>query len=207
MPSAYTAPVESGEIKDLNGFAWRCARAFASLIRMRDCSLDASVPLEVVPDTRRMEEQLALNQSEVLRLRGLSKPEIQARIDAEHADAVSYYWAAKKKRAAVLTRYAAMRLEVAAWSPPTPDHVGLKDFMLAQLRESEDFDCREPEQVRAKPSPEAWLADQLEYLERQIHFREERISAERTGCFRATVWLQALRASVGDPPCKVPAGK
>ncbi|VTR91619.1 unnamed protein product [Gemmata massiliana] len=31
---------------------------------------------------------------------------------------------------------------VRAWEPPSTDHENLKQFMIDQLRESIDFDCR-----------------------------------------------------------------
>ena len=41
MPTGYTSGVQDGSIKHFNEFVWDCARAFGSLIHMRDDRRDA----------------------------------------------------------------------------------------------------------------------------------------------------------------------
>ena len=72
-----------------------------------------------------------------------SKPdeELLAIKTEEDKDSLERYHKNVEKSAAIKTRYDAMESQVLAWEPPTPDHQGLKNFMLNQIVDSRKFDA------------------------------------------------------------------
>lgn len=99
-------------------------------------------------------------------------------------------------------RYETMLAQVSAWEPPTPEHNGLKDFMLQQITESIKFDCSSDYDDPPTRVPGAlWLHQRIERTRDRIsrHAAEYEKEVERTeGRNR---WLKALRDSLNG--CKI----
>ena len=133
MPTGYTHDVQTGKVTEFKQFALNCARAFGALITMRDDPMDAPVP-DKIEASSYSAQRFAESKERLAQLR-LMTPE-QAEIAAfnAHQEATEY---AARRNAETDTeneRLDAMLTKVLAWAPPTPEHVGVKDFMAEQLR-------------------------------------------------------------------------
>lgn len=196
MPTGYTADVQSGKITKFSDFALRCARAMGALIEMRDEPMDATIPKKLGGARNDYQEhELKKAQERLAKLEGMSpeKAEKEAtKANKAKMDAHLEYEAAKAKERA---RYEAMLEKARAWSPPTTDHQGLKDFMCSQLSESIDFDCFKSEAPKPETGAE-WLKRELASAKRDMaHHTEEILKAKKRGDGRQE-WLDQLRKSL-----------
>ena len=187
MPTGYTAPIYEGEEMTFEQFALRCARSFGALVSMRDEPIDAPIPDEFKVDAyyqKDYEEAKAAYENFI------QNPPTDEELEKSYARYVQKETdraqKANEERALGRKRYEAMLTKVLKWEPPTPEHVNLKDFMIGQLKDSIDFDCKE-----YKPH----ICGKQEYMEheRSGKFYEDnlRVSKERLekaiqSCDRAT---------------------
>jgi hypothetical protein len=107
-----------------------------------------------------------------------------------------------KRDADLKAKYEAMLEQVEAWTPPTPEHVGVKKFMIDQLKISISFDCgigRDRNTVMQLDGA-AWLAKKIAACEACVarHELEHAKELERTeSCNK---WLSDLRESLKAAP-------
>lgn len=185
MPTGYTADVADGKVTDFEEFAFQCAHNFGALIELRDQSKDAPIP-EFQPSEytrKRLDEaQANLRAVEAWSLDEAAMD--QAAVRAVTTAAGEEYAAEKRETEA---RYRAMLEQVEAWTPPTTDHDGLKDFMRSQLEESIRFDCS-PLGAWFDPEPEV---DAEEYRLRQV------VQAAKELASAATAWDEEVQRT-GD---------
>ena len=196
MPTGYTSKVATGEVTKFSDFALLCARAFGATIDMRDDPLDADIPTRFEPSPH-YKDCIARDQAEIDRLRGLSKPEIQAERDEEERKREAERERYLSKMAEQKARYEAMLDKVSSWVPPTHEHVEMKRFMMEQLTQSIDHDCQ-PSKYREDETPpaEEWLKARVKKLEENVKswalFYEKEV--ERTQ--GRNKWLADLRRSI-----------
>ena len=193
MPTGYTYPVVDGKITEFPDFAMTCARAFGALIMMRDDPTDAPIPDEVAPEPyyeKRVVEALA-------RL-----GEVQAMTDQE-ADTAAFaeYEAAKASRAKFLAdkdieaaRLNAMLKKVRKWSPPTPDHVEMKKFMIDQLIISMPGNYTPSSPVELDGA--TWRKETIVRLADEVVQAKADLAKEIERASGRTNWIKALRASL-----------
>jgi len=98
-------------------------------------------------------------------------------------------------------RYEAMLAQVKAWTPPTSEHQGLKDFMVEQLEESIDFDCGTdyltvPERLTGAAHKE----QQLHSARWNVYYHTEHGEADKKRANERTTWVRALRQSFAESP-------
>lgn len=196
MPTGYTHAVQDGKITEFKDFAMVCARAMGACIMMRDDPSDAEIPAEFKPSTYNA-DRLVEARDELARLHGMT-------IDQRDAAARKHYEAEKaswdKYEAGKVTsraRYQAMIEQVKSWTPPTPDHDGMKTFMLEQLTQSIDFDCgpsygKPPIQMKR----EDWFAQAVAKAEKDIAYHTEENAKEVERSRKRTEWVAALRRSL-----------
>lgn len=199
MPTGLTAIIHDGDAT-FEEFVWRCARHMGAFVMMRDDPLDAPIPERFKPSAWNV-EQLAVAQAEKLRLEAMSAPETERAAAADYEKAKTEHAKRKADREALRERYERMAELVEKWSPPSPDHIGLKELMATQLSESLDFDCGVTDYDKApvRLSGPAWLARQMTKADRDIehHFAANAEEVERTA--KRNAWVNALRASVPVP--------
>lgn len=195
MPTGYTHAVQNGSITELKDFTLQCARAFGALILMRDEPNDAEVPDEFQPSDY---DKKALDAAKV-DLENLGKMTSVA-CDAAALHAFNSQVEGRQlrmiERQDQFSRYTAMQAKVKAWLPPTPDHAGLRDFMLDQLDQSIRFDCigyKEPEPVLQTGAE--WMAAEKTRIDGAIlrHANAHEQELERTA--QRNAWIKALRQS------------
>lgn len=201
MPTGYTEAVQSGEISELPDFALRCARAFGALVDLRDEPLSAPIPERLHPHVKYHEEQIAKASARLADLRAMSPDEVQRAAAWSYAQAHRSWQEYRAGRQQRRQRYETMLAKVSAWEPPTPEHVGLKHFMVVQLTESIEFDCNEEfDDAPVAQQASAWLATEVERAQRDLNYHVEALSQEVERTESRNAWLAALRASLEVRP-------
>ncbi len=196
MPTGYTAKLADGE-QSFEEFVWGCARAFGALILMRDDPSDTPVPEKLAGTDFYARE---LEKTRAALAEWDSSGEIQRRALYE-AQALANEKVAEREREkarATTERYDAMVARVRAWEPPSPEHAGLRSFMLEQLATSRDYDCR-PYTPEPLPAFGEWVErHRRELVERIARYAGE-AEKERDRNESRQRWVDQLRASVPQP--------
>lgn len=199
MPTGYTAKIESGIT--FEAFAMECARAFGALIELRD-DMTAPIPEAFAPSDYHA-EAVKKAKADLKALDALTPAQAQKKAEKAHQDAVAANERTLSAAAVLLAKYDAMLAEVRAWTPPTKDHQGLKDFMVQQITDSIKFDCdrkwareEQAKLAKAKPSGGRWLAAERERLTHDIAYHTEHHAADVQRANERTQWVKDLRESV-----------
>lgn len=194
MPTGYTAGVQDGSVTDFSQFAMQCARAFGALIMMRDDPIDAPIPEEFPPSTHH-EEQIEEARLEVARLNAMTVDQREAAARAAHNQAVASWTKREIERKEQLARYEAMLAQVRAWQPPSPDHDKFKEFMVSQLTDSIEWDCR-PSERPTQMKRDEWHEEALRSAEWSLNYHIEGQQKENERSAGRTQWVRLLRMSL-----------
>ena len=198
MPTGYTAAVQSGEITSLRDFALMCARGMGATIMMRDAPHDAPIPERFEPSDYNA-KVLQKAQGCLDAVTTMSRDEAQREADkAYHAACVSFD-RRNAEREEHGRRYRSMIAQVEAWDTKAD---GIREFMLDQLRQSLDFDCKPPRPnalFGGKPerqTGEEWREAQVEQLTGDIAYHAKANAEEIARTEGRNRWLADLRASL-----------
>lgn len=194
MPTGYTANIKDGIT--FEQYALQCARAFGALVDMRDEPSDAEIPNSFEPDdynAKRLEEA----KKRLHFFRTLSSEECEAMAKQEHQEELARQIKRLEENKALMASYHAMLEQAKAWTPPSSDHVNLKEFMVSQIEESIRFDDRsEYCEPLPRQSGEQWLADQIKAAEWSVSYHEKAHKEEVDRCKKRSEWVKALRTSL-----------
>lgn len=200
MPTEYTRPIYEGE-KDFTfeKFAMRCARNFNALSHLVDKPLDKEIDLEkdFLPPTF---YKLMFEGAEEELQAFLDNPPTEEQLGREFEQEVKRRQecalAEVEKNTLMQERYAAMLEKAVEWQPPTPEHQGLKDFMIRQLKDSMDFDCAlyMPEEM----DREKYIQEHIspERLIRRVSYYREECEKEIRAYQRLKQWVKDLMDSL-----------
>ncbi len=194
MPTGYTAGVQDGTITEFRAFALQCARAMGALVMMRDDAMDAPIPDEFKPSTY-YDDAVAKAKASLADLDAMTSETLSQRWNAEREETVRRWEQREAERKIQRGRYEAMLLQVRAWTPPSPDHDGLKEFMIEQLQQSIDFDCKgfgEP----VIEGPSNWFARKKIEAERDVAYYTAERTKEIERAEGRTRWVRQLRESL-----------
>lgn len=195
MATGYTQGVRDGSVTDFQKFTMQCARAFGALISMRDDPNDAPIPQKFEADSYHV-GALRDAKAELVVLEGMTNAEIVAAAKAAYDRLITEWEASEVRRKEEKARYSAMLAQVKTWTPPTKDHQGLKDFMVQQLTESIEFDCRESWKRPTPTKPGTWHFEQISRVQRDITYHTEHEAEDRKRADERTAWVQQLRDSL-----------
>ena len=197
MPKGYTADIKDGISFD--EYAMNCARAFGTLILMRDDPKNSPIPEKIEPSDYHLNKiNEAKDELKSLEAMTISEANKQSLIDWEKSEEYRLRRLAENKELRV--KYNEMLKNVNSWSPPTKDHEGLHEFMREQIESSINFDCDE-EFYRTpddKASGEEWLLDKKEAALKNIsyHTKENEEEIKRTD--ERNSWINSLRDSLNN---------
>src|ERR1700722_3471931 len=195
MPTGYTADIAKGIT--FKQFTMTCARAFSALGLMRDERMDAEIPEQFAPNDKHS-KNIASARAELARLEKISLEEAAKCADAAYAEAEQKRLGYLAENEVLRERYEAMREQARNWKPPTPDHQGLKDFMVEQITESIKFDCGGS--YYATPTVRLdgtqWLAAQQARAMKDISYHEAEYEKEVARTNKRAEWVKQLRASL-----------
>lgn len=194
MPTAYTADISKGIT--FKEYALLCARNFGATIMMRDEPLDAEIP-EFQPSDYHA-KRIYETQQEINTLNNLSKSEITYQAKLEYLDKVYRANKYNKDDDILESKYKAMLADVSQWTPPTEDHIRLKEFMLEQLETSIKHDCGHTYYIGdiVEKDANTWLSDKLSQLNKSLanSYTEYAKEVDRTN--NRNKWVKALRDSL-----------
>lgn len=198
MPTGYTADIAKGI--SFNRFVWSCARAFGALIMLRDEPMNAPIPARIEPSDWNA-KQLAKARDELATLQAMSPKDAAANAKAEYDAAVKSHHERIAEKQALSDKYHAMLAEAVKWTPPTPEHAGLKEFMVQQLQDSMKWDCSTTHMEAPLLLPaDAWLAKSIAAAQRNVDYHTKQNAEEVERAEGRNAWLTALRESVPPEP-------
>lgn len=193
MPTGYTAYVQDGAT--FEEFVWRCARNFGALVTMRHDPAGDPVPESFTPSTYHV-DRIAEVERELAELEAMTSDGAKTRA-AEDREAAKQRNAERMAKVAEIRRkYEAMLDQVRAWEPPSTDHENLKRFMIDQLRESIDFDCREYREPMPTLDGAVWLAEKRERGLRDLGYHHKEHGKELERVEQRNRWVRQLRESL-----------
>lgn len=139
MPTGYTAGILDGKTTTFPQFAKLCMRAFGATIHLRDESLEGEYEPRT-PGKYHIEE---IEKAKLLikNAKHFSDKRIINEKESELTESKKYHLEAIKKAKQNLVKLNGILSEIRKWQPPTPEHAGLKEFMIKQLEGTIDFDC------------------------------------------------------------------
>lgn len=200
MPTGYTYKVENGEVTELEDFVMDCARAFGALAELRD------TPNSEIPETFEVSSYVIDREKsareELERWKNISDEELMEYLvndyDREREDIKNGI----TKSIEQSRRYEAMKEKVKNWTPPTDDHINLKNFMLEQL-EMSSSDVLPLLSKRLKrlqaPTTESLQKERerlIENADASLRYAVDRLEKEKARAEKNTQWLKDLRSSL-----------
>jgi hypothetical protein len=195
MPTGYTAKVQSGEITEFKDFALTCARAFGALIHLRDEPLSPHIP-DDIKGSDYHKERAADAEAQLAALDRLHDDEIRALATADNEKKQASHAAYVAERTVEKARYEAMLAKAREWTPPTPEHAGLKDFMIKQLEESIRFDCSVTFSAPEPLDATSWLNGRRKELQSNLAYHRKNIAADDERNAERIAWIKSLKQSL-----------
>lgn len=193
MPTGYTAPIINEGIT-FKQYALSCARAFGALLPMRDEPSNAPIPdefkasdyheKELVKAKKELTDYMLLDEDALLKL---YEYEQQKEIEQHNK------WNAQKDEQRA--KYEAMLLEAEAYIAPSEDHVGYREFMIKQIKESIDFDCTHFE-APERLSFIDWKSKYLKHLHWAVEYHAKCNDEEVQRTRDRNKWIKQLKESL-----------
>lgn len=199
MPSVYTDPIYNGEDITFEQFANSCLRNFGIALRWED---DANIGRFEIPDKIDPNPSYEKKYKEAIARYAefIKNPPSKEQLVQEYDEYVKSVNAENKDYAervkALRGRYEAMLAKVTKWEVPSENYQRIKDFMVNQLLESIEQDCRD--YIQKIIPKEEWIAfhqnrndlvDNLEYCRNM--YKKAVLSA-----IKSTMWLRTFAESV-----------
>jgi hypothetical protein len=197
MPTGYTADIKKGIT--FSQFALRCSRAFGALIHMREEPLDAPIPDDINEDSYYKKELDKAN-ANLISLRSMPDKEAEKRANEDYEMELANYKKTLLDIQDTQAKYEAMLQEVKNWTPPTSDHVGLKEFMAEQIESSIKFDCNHDWLTPPiKLSGTEWKMKKIEDAEYDIERHSKYYAEEKERNAGRNNWIKSLKNSLSSP--------
>src|SRR6185295_16376160 len=190
MPTGYTDAIKDGI--DFRTFAMNCARAFGACVILRDETGGGEKIPEAFEPSDYHVKALTESRKELAELEALDDAACERRASASWKAAEDRRQENIRKTAELRVKYEAMLACVNGWTPPTPEHIGLRDFMRSQIAESIDFDCRPlwPDE-EPKISGAEWRTRELKNIRRSIAYHEAENAKEIERTNQRNAWIAA----------------
>lgn len=195
MPTGYTAELmDKGQ--DFRSFVLTCARAMGACIMQRDDPMNDPPKKQEASEYHSKAIKAAIE--ELARLRGMDR-------DAQYNFASDCKVAEVNRMAVYLQKEkdANGRLDeamakVVAWTPPTPDHAGLKAFMVEQItisRNSLSYPEKALREATDKPVMR-FYDEAIERAEHDIEYHRKELAKEQERANGRNEWIDQLYKSL-----------
>lgn len=207
MPSTFTERIETDPTYTFAEFAWFCSRGLMVSILLRDGPSRIPTPDDVTEAIGQAGVEQCKACVESARA-GLAAAEARTHDDwvRETAEAnqrrLTEYEESLRDSAVVAARYEAMKAKVEAWSPPTPEHAGLKKYMLEQIQDSTRYSG--PGERPVPQTADERRAMVLGMRESSLRSEVERLARATANAAYREAWFTALDASIPLPTRSVP---
>jgi len=192
MPTGYTDCIsKEASFKE---FATHCAYAFGALVAFRDSGVRDELPKKIEASDYHKKRINELKQEQ----RNLKTTDQGKYNREQHKKDIAYYEGRINEANSLREKYNAMLEKVRAWQPPTPDHDGMKKFMIEQITMSIEGDC-DTSYYKEKLNNYI-LADhyhkRLAEIPKDIQYHTEKQKEEEKRIAERNGWLQALKKSL-----------
>lgn len=195
MPTYYTDKIRPEGGVTFEEFVMNCARAMGACITLRDePGGGEKIPERFEAHPYSMNELTKARE----RLRDLVRmtvDEVTSECSRVHSEEVGRIRLRNMERDEQRKAYEAMLSKVRSWKPPTAQHEGLRNFMVQQITESIDFDCRKQEEPVCPP-PSEWHEKEVSECHRLIGYHAAEHAKEVARAADRTEWVRALRLSL-----------
>jgi phenylalanyl-tRNA synthetase alpha subunit len=203
MPTGYTAGIIDGKTETFQDFAKQCMRNFGACIHMRDENMDKEYEPRTPSDyhTKALEKaKEKLKQAETLTDAELIEMRTKELEESKmyHLESIAKTKIARAK----LEEFLAKAIEFKA---PTPEHEGLRKFMIEQLQSTIDFDGKTDYHDKALPQVEMELknidANQIRFsmiadANKDITYHLKNHKEELKRCADSNAWVETLLGSL-----------
>ena len=198
MPTGYTSSIEKGI--SFKEFILDCARAFGACITMRDEAKGKPIPEEFKPSDYHS-DKIKGSEKGLRDLRKITLKQAAKKGKEEYEKELKSSEAYINKCNVLRQKYEDMLNEVRAWTPPTKEHTGLKDFMVKQLEQSIEFDCKTGYWVEKHKeikllSGQDWLDKERKVLVRDLNYHTKEDIEEKSRVAGRNTWIRKLRESI-----------
>jgi len=197
MTTGYTMMLEDENV-DFNAFIMSCAKAFGACVTMRDEPHDKEIPEKFEPSDHHS-KALAKTNFELVAFLDLPEEDRVTIWNDEHDRARKMREETLEGKVKLHRNYSNMLEKVLAWTPPTGDHKGLKDFMIEQIQTSIDHDC-DIKYYDKNPVVQMnfteWVEMKKECLEDSIKYHIEHGKKEIDSFNKKNEWIKDLRNSL-----------
>ena len=196
MASSYTYPITEGDGITFSEFAQRCARSMGACISLREEPLSNELPDELPKDNYH-KEQLDYWQRKYDDF--LAHPPTYEDAEREYNSyverALRESEEANKLRASNRAKLEAMLQQVEAWQPPSVEHVGLKRFMIEQIKSDLEW---EQETELFLSDKDKYIEDIVSgsYLKYFLDFHKERYEQYEKAYAKRNEWIRLLKDSL-----------
>ena len=200
MPTGYTAGVMDGTITEFKDYAFQCARAFGALVMQRDDPLTPNIPVLKVDDYYSAAVREA--EEEVKQISSMTSKQIETEFLKSKARDIKYHTKGIKDQEKTRERYLKMLEEAKKFVAPTDEHVSYRDFLISQLEESLNWDCRSnyhQEQLaktKRKKSAKSWHREGLAEAKYRLKYAKKSLKEEIERVKSRNDWLSQLKKAV-----------
>jgi len=203
MPTGFTAGILDGEIKTFEQFAKQCMRNFGATIHMRDDPSDAEYTPRTPSDYHTKEIEKAkklLADSD-----SLSDDEVMTLRKNELYESKKYHIEAIEKNKANAVTLERFLIQAKNFTPPTPQHSGIKTFMIEQLTSTIDFDCMgtyhhdkisEIDKELSTLSPSSVRLSMAQKASKDLNYHQEEHKKDLIRCRESNEWVEQLIKSL-----------
>lgn len=177
-------------------FAMRCARAMGACVTMRDDPMDA--PIRTFESSDYHAKAAAEERERMRKLEAMTEEDAERASLEDYQREVERINGYNREKEENRWKYEAMLSEVMGWEPPTPDHVGMKEFMAKQIRDSIQWDCSPYEDRPRKIDGKTWLRQQKQQCSKSIVYHATEQEAEESRTKARNEWVAQLVASLDE---------
>ena len=203
MPTGYTAGIIDGTTETFQDFAKICMRAFGATIYMRDEKMDKEYEPRTPSDyhTKALEKaKEKLKQAEIF-----TDAELIEMRTKDLEESKKYHLESIAKTKVVRAKLEEFLVKAIEFKAPTPEHEGLRKFMIEQLQSTINFDCKTDYHDKALSQVEMELknidANQIRFSmiadaneDIAYHLKEHKEELKR--CAESNVWVETLLGSL-----------
>lgn len=205
MPTGYTAGIIDGEITTFEQFAKQCARAFGATVHMRDDDMKAPYVKREPSDYH--SKAIAVAEQQYNESKTIPDAELIANKKAELLKSRAYHVEALEKSKVGYERMNAILQRAYAYEPPTPEHDGIKSFMIQQLTETikHDFEwsdkyhngkLKEIDEALKSINPESVRREMASSAIKNIAYHEKEYNQEVLRCNESNQWVDLFFKSI-----------
>jgi len=215
MPTGYNYKVIEHK-QPFSEFLWDCVRGIDVFIHMKEDPSDAklrfpepsaggaknNVEARVLRESALLDEERAELDAELAK----TPEQVEAEYEAHKTKCLRDYKERIAQAKPIHEHVTRVRSEVADWQPPSPDHEGLKMFMLEQLDIALAHEAELPPKPEFPKTASVWHSDHVRWLQDYVDrlendLREIVEAANAPDAWQGDrAWIESLIASVPPPP-------